>query len=82
MRFKEGLDAIQLQAKVMDVGARAGYYTEKSPKMLLHEWCLQQKRPTPRYRSTEASDSTAPKYKVSCHSDRACACRCCIQAIH
>ena len=45
-----------LQAKTMDVGAKAGFYTEKSPKMLLHEWCMQKKRPTPRYRITEAGE--------------------------
>ena len=44
------------QAKTMDVNARAGFYTEKSPKMLLHEWCIAQKRPTPRYRVTPADD--------------------------
>lgn len=36
-------------SKMMDVGARAGYYTEKSPKMMLMEWTQQQKRPKPRY---------------------------------
>eukprot|EP00884_Botryococcus_braunii_P007206 jgi/Botrbrau1/16487/Bobra.0142s0081.1 len=35
--------------KMMDVGAKAGYYTEKSPKMMLQEWCTQQKRARPRY---------------------------------
>ena len=45
------------QAKTMDVNARAGFYTEKSPKMLLHEWCIAQKRPTPRYRVTPADDA-------------------------
>lgn len=48
----------------MDVGARAGYYTEKSPKMLLLEWCQQQKRPTPRYRTSEGDEHSAPKCKV------------------
>lgn len=40
----------------MDIGAKAGFYTEKSPKMLLHEWCMQKKRPTPRYRITAAEE--------------------------
>lgn len=40
----------------MDVGAKAGFYTEKSPKMLLHEWCIQKKMPTPRYRITAAEE--------------------------
>ena len=30
-------------------GSRGGYFTEKSPKMLLLEWCQQQKRQKPRY---------------------------------
>ena len=40
----------------MDVGAKAGPYTEKSPKLLLHEYCIQKKRPTPRYRITAAKE--------------------------
>ena len=47
---------MSLQRKTMDVGAKAGFYTEKSPKMLLHEWCIQKKRPTPRYRITAAEE--------------------------
>lgn len=49
---------------MMDVGAKAGYFTEKSPKMMLLEWCQQQKRPTPRYRSTAADGAVAAKCKV------------------
>ena len=52
------------QGKMMDVGAKAGYYTEKSPKMMLLEWCQQQKRSTPRYRSTAADGAVAAKCKV------------------
>ena len=36
---------------VMDVGAKAGYYTEKSPKALLAEWAAGAKRGRPRYRA-------------------------------
>ena len=43
-------EIVPMQGKTMDVGAKAGFYTEKSPKMLLQEWCIQKKRPTPRYR--------------------------------
>lgn len=51
----------------MDVGAKAGFYTEKSPKMLLHEWCMQKKRPTPRYRITAAEEGEQiTKAKVHC----------------
>ncbi|KAK9866236.1 hypothetical protein WJX84_005972 [Apatococcus fuscideae] len=39
------------QKRTMEVGSRGGYFSEKSPKLLLHEWCLQQKRPKPRYKS-------------------------------
>lgn len=53
-----------VQANMMDVGAKAGYYTEKSPKMMLLEWCQQQKRPTPRYRTTAAEGDSAGKCKV------------------
>lgn len=31
-------------------GSKGGYFTEKSPKMLLLEWCQQQKRQKPRYK--------------------------------
>ena len=35
----------------MDVGSRGGYFTEKSPKMLLLEWCQSNSRGKPRYRA-------------------------------
>jgi ATP-dependent RNA helicase DHX57 len=34
---------------MMDVGARGGYFDEKSPKLLLQEWCTRNKRPRARY---------------------------------
>ena len=40
--------------KLMDVGSKAGFYEAKSPKLLLHEWCLREKAPRPRYRPSEA----------------------------
>lgn len=40
--------------KLMDIGSRAGYYEAKSPKLLLHEWCLREKAPRPRYRASQA----------------------------
>ena len=56
-----------LQGKTMDVGAKAGFYTEKSPKTLLHEWCMQKKRPTPRYRITAVEEGEQiTKAKVQC----------------
>jgi hypothetical protein len=36
---------------MFDVGSRGGFYTEKSPKLLLHEWCAQQKRPRPKFKA-------------------------------
>lgn len=39
---------------MMDVGARGGYFDEKSPKLLLHEWCTRNKRPKPRYVAQKA----------------------------
>ena len=33
----------------MDVGSKGGYYTQKTPKMFLHEWCQKHKRPVPKY---------------------------------
>jgi hypothetical protein len=38
-------------SSMFDVGSRAGFYTEKSPKLLLHEWCTQQKRPRPKFKA-------------------------------
>jgi hypothetical protein len=42
----------------MDVGAGGGYYTQKTPKLLLHEWCLRAKRPKPRYKALPEADGT------------------------
>lgn len=35
---------------MMQPGSKGGYYTDKSPKLLLLEWCQQQRRPQPRYK--------------------------------
>ena len=48
----------------MQPGSKGGYYTEKSPKMLLLEWCQQQKRPKPRYKVLAAAANTM-RCKVS-----------------
>ncbi len=40
----------------MEVGSRAGYYTSKSPKMILHEWCNRANRPKPRYKAIITED--------------------------
>lgn len=36
--------------KMMQPGSKGGYYTDKSPMLLLMEWCQQQKRAKPRYK--------------------------------
>ena len=41
---------------MMEVGSRAGYYTSKSPKMILHEWCNRANRPNPRYKAIATED--------------------------
>ena len=38
------------ESKTMQPGSKAGYYTDRSPKLLLLEWSQQQKRPKPRYK--------------------------------
>lgn len=35
---------------MMQPGSKGGYFTDKSPKLLLLEWCQQQKRAKPRYK--------------------------------
>lgn len=41
---------------MMEVGSSAGYYTSKSPQMILHEWCRRQGRPKPRYKALPTED--------------------------
>ncbi len=53
----------------MQPGNKGGYYTEKSPKMLLLEWCQQQKRPKPRYKVLAAAANTM-RCKVSLYTRR------------
>jgi ATP-dependent RNA helicase DHX57 len=52
--------------KLMDVNSKAGYYEAKSPKLLLHEWCLREKVPRPRYRPISAEGGLW-KCKVGAH---------------
>jgi hypothetical protein len=40
------------------VGSKAGYYTGKSPKLILHEWCLKEKRPRPKYKAVQQEDGS------------------------
>ncbi|PRW33164.1 P-loop containing nucleoside triphosphate hydrolase isoform A [Chlorella sorokiniana] len=49
--------------KLMDIGSKAGFYEAKSPKLLLHEWCLREKVPRPRYRPS-ATEGGLWKCKV------------------
>jgi dsRNA-specific ribonuclease len=36
---------------MFDVGSSGGFYTEKSPKLMLQEWCTRQKRPKPKFKA-------------------------------
>jgi dsRNA-specific ribonuclease len=44
------------KGRMMEVGSSAGYYTSKSPQMILHEWCRRQNRPKPRYKVLPGED--------------------------
>ena len=44
------------KGRMMEVGSSAGYYTSKSPQMILHEWCRRQNRPKPRYKVLPGDD--------------------------
>lgn len=47
------------------------FYEAKSPKLLLHEWCVREKVPRPRYRPT-AMEGGLWKCKVSCSRVTVC----------
>lgn len=47
------------------------FYEAKSPKLLLHEWCLREKVPRPRYRPT-AMEGGLWKCKVGCSRVTVC----------
>ena len=40
----------------MEVGSAAGYYTSKSPQMILHEWARRAGRLKPRYKTLPTED--------------------------
>lgn len=44
-------------ARSMDINSKAGYYTEKTPKLLLHELCMREKRPRARFKVIPVDDS-------------------------
>lgn len=48
---------------MFDVGSRGGFYTEKSPKLMLHEWCTQQKRPKPKYKAVAVDPEKGGGYR-------------------
>lgn len=65
----------------MEVGSRAGYYTSKSPKMILHEWCNRDRRVKPRYKTIAMEDGrfrckVGPKPGCKSSSDRETCFRC------
>ena len=43
---------------VLQPGSKAGFYTQKSPKMLLLEWTQQQKRLKPRYKTLRTEEGS------------------------
>jgi hypothetical protein len=49
--------------RMFDVGSAGGYYTEKSPKLMLHEWCTQQKRPKPKYKAVAVDPEKGGGYR-------------------
>ena len=55
------------KSNTLQPGSKGGYYTEKSPRMLLLEWCNQQKRPKPRYKvMAAAADTMRCKVRLAC----------------
>ncbi len=61
------------QGGMMEVGSRAGYYTSKSPKMILHEWCNRANRPKPRYKAITTEDGRFRcKVAVTLHGGPLC----------
>ena len=62
---------------MMEVGSRAGYYTSKSPKMILHEWCNRANRPKPRYKAIATEDGRF-RCKVAAHCSSWLLAGCCM----
>ncbi len=61
----------------MEVNSPAGYYTSKSPQMILHEWCRRQNRPKPRYKALPTEDGRFRcKVGASSHSAKVKTRRC------
>lgn len=50
--------------KMMDVGSRGGYFEVKSPRLILHEWLLRDKRPKARFKALLARDGVSWSCKV------------------
>lgn len=48
---------------MFDVGSRGGFYTEKAPRLMLHEWCTQQKRPKPKYKAVPVEPEKGGGYR-------------------
>ena len=43
---------------MMELGSRGGYFTSKSPKVMLQEWLQREKRPRARYQARPLEDGT------------------------
>lgn len=50
--------------KMMDVGSRGGYFDVKSPRLILHEWLLREKKPKARFKALLAPDGVSWTCKV------------------
>lgn len=48
----------------MDIGSKAGYYTSKSPKLQLLEWCQKDNKPNARYNARRAEGGDGWSCKV------------------
>ena len=55
---------------IQDVGSKGGYYTHKTPRMFLHEWCQRQKRPTPKYHAKQQGEGDKWVCKVILHDPK------------
>eukprot|EP00879_Flechtneria_rotunda_P002391 GHRR01002587.1.p2 GENE.GHRR01002587.1~~GHRR01002587.1.p2 ORF type:complete len:488 (+),score=215.76 GHRR01002587.1:456-1919(+) len=50
--------------KMFDVGSRGGFYTEKSPRLMLADWCTQQNRPKPRFKAVPVKPDREGGYRA------------------
>lgn len=51
------------EVRIMDIGSKNGAYDYKSPKLLLHEKCLKEKLPKPRYKSLHEEEGGVSRWR-------------------